>query len=428
MNRLFRRTFVMLAGTVLVAGGAPAAAGPVALAGSAHDLAALAGAAHMAGELHAVAGAAHMAGELHAVAAVSSSDVWAVGCSGSCNGPDSLILHWNGAKWSTVASPDPGAGFDELTGVSVVSARNAWAVGYDCTTANCLGTDNVTDTLILHWNGSTWSAVTIPDPSSTFNYLSGVSAVSAGDVWASGSQITRANESTLLSTTLMLHWNGSKWSAVGSPNVSAASNTLYGVSASSATSAWAVGDECAVATCPYPGYPTDTITLHWNGTKWSLVSSPSPGGAQNGLFGVSALSANDAWAVGDTTNTFPGQTDSLILHWNGTAWSRVASANPSSAFDNLNAVSAASASDIWAAGNQLGASLPYRTLTERWSGSAWTAVASPDGTTSGTGVNLLAGVTALSSGDAVAVGWAQGSAGAYQVLILRWNGMTWSMA
>ena len=324
-----------------------------------------AGAALTHGAELASASAAGSAGQLHAVAAVSATDVWAVGCSGGCNGPDSLVLHWNGKKWSKVASPDP----------STVSSL-----------------------------------------------LFGVTAVSGTDVWAAGSEIPDA--STLLSTTMVLHWNGKKWSRVHSPTVSDASTTLYGVSADSATDAWAVGNECIYPACPDPGITTDTFTMHWNGKKWSRVASPSFGGTNNVLFGVSALRPDNAWAVGDSSVT-----GALIVHWNGKKWSEVPAANPGSAFNDLQAVSAASAEDIWAAGDQLGASLPFDTLTEQRDGSAWTAVASPNGTTSDTGVNMLAGVAAISSRDAVAVGWAQSKGGPfYQVLILKWNGTRWVIA
>ena len=368
------------------------------------------------------ASAAKSAGQLHAVAAVSATDVWAVGCSGGCNGADSLVLHWNGKKWSKIASPDPGAGFDELTGVSAVSARSVWAVGYACNVANCDGTGNVFRTLVMHWNGKKWSTVASPDPSTVSNLLYGVTAVSATDVWAAGSQTPDA--STLLSTTLVLHWNGKKWSRVHSPTVSDASTTLYGVSADSATDAWAVGNECTDPACPDPGITTDTFTMHWNGKKWSKVASPSFGGTNNVLFGVRALKPDNAWAVGDSSVT-----GALTEHWNGTKWSQVPAANPGSAFNDLEAVSAASATDIWAVGDQLGASLPFDTLTEHWHGSAWTTVASPNGTTSDTGVNQLVGVAVISSKDAVAVGWAQSKGGPfYHVLILKWNGTRWAIA
>lgn len=65
--------------------------------------------------------------------------------------PYTLILHWNGTAWARVATPSPGTRFNVLNGVSAVSARNAWAVGfYRNQAAGALP-------LILHWNGTAWS-------------------------------------------------------------------------------------------------------------------------------------------------------------------------------------------------------------------------------------------------------------------------------
>jgi hypothetical protein len=44
--------------------------------------------------------------------------------------------------------------------------------------------------------------------------------------------------------------------------------------------------------------------------------------ASNLLEGVSAVSATDVWAVGYSDNSFNGEARTLILHWNGTAWSK----------------------------------------------------------------------------------------------------------
>jgi hypothetical protein len=57
--------------------------------------------------------------------------------------------------------------------------------------------------------------------------------------------------------------------------------------------------------------------LHWNGTAWSRVPSPAGG---PGLLAVTATSATSAWAVGDYS-TASGQPRTLIMHWNGTRWS-----------------------------------------------------------------------------------------------------------
>jgi hypothetical protein len=95
----------IVSAVVLLGGASAVAVGQAALAAPSTAGIALTRPADLAS-----ASAAGSAGQFHAVAAVSSKDVWAVGCSGSCNGPDSLVLHWNGSKWSKVASPDPGAG------------------------------------------------------------------------------------------------------------------------------------------------------------------------------------------------------------------------------------------------------------------------------------------------------------------------------
>jgi hypothetical protein len=43
-----------------------------------------------------------------------------------------------------------------------------------------------------------------------------------------------------------------------------------------------------------------TLILHWNGTAWKRVQSPNTGDAStdNMLFGIAAHGADDLWAVG----------------------------------------------------------------------------------------------------------------------------------
>ena len=68
----------------------------------------------------------------------------------------------------------------------------------------------------------------------------------------------------------------------------------------------------------------------------------------------------------------------------------------------LRGVAAVSANDIWAVGYSSDPSTgASHTLTEHWDGTAWSVVPSPDTTT---GLNILTAVTALSTGNVVAVG------------------------
>jgi hypothetical protein len=139
---------------------------------------------------------------------------------------------------------------------------------------------------------------------------------------------------------------------------------LLSVSASSASSAWAVGEHCTSACgTTYPGF--NALILHWNGTAWSRVPSPSPASTLGPLFGVSAISPANAWAVGPNN---PSTGHALILHWNGTAWSRV----PSPAGGpGLLAVTATSATSAWAVGDYSTASGQPRTLIVHWNGTSW---------------------------------------------------------
>ena len=150
-----------------------------------------------------------------------------------------------------------------------------------------------------NWDSPTtcgWSVVPSPNGSSS-SALSGVAVVSASNIWAvgsSGNQMSGAQ-------TLIEHWNGTSWSVVTSPNPGSIYNTLYGVTAVSASNIWAVGY--------YVKTTGVTLTLieHWNGTSWSVVTSPSPASGNNELFSVSAASASSIWTVGFLTNNTSGQ-------------------------------------------------------------------------------------------------------------------------
>jgi hypothetical protein len=255
------------------------------------------------------------------------------------------------------------------------------------------------------------------DPSSTGNVLNGVSGDSATDAWAVGSYV---NNTTKVTDTLLEHWDGSAWSQVASPSPGT-SNVLSSVSADSPTDAWAVGSYRTKS-----GF--DSLILRWNGSSWAQVPSPSPAGfPDNELTGVSAISGTDAWAVG--FSRMHGQTRTLVLQWNGTAWADVPSPDPGSTDSELDSVSAASATDAWAAGtyvNNKGHATD--SLTLQWNGTAWTHVPSPSPSVPGR-PTILSGISAISPTDAWAAGTFSGlTTGGPEDLVLHWNGKTWRLA
>jgi hypothetical protein len=133
-----------------------------------------------------------------------------------------------------------------------------------------------------------------------------------------------------------------------------------------------------------------------------------------------AVTADDVWAVGTWfTKAFVDRT--LILHWDGVDWSRVASPNagPPSAANDLVSVAASAADDVWAVGLR-----DLKTLAMHWDGVAWSVVPSP---TPGGNADL-AGVVAVGPDDVWAVGgFVDRTANAVRTLVEHWDGTTWSV-
>jgi hypothetical protein len=340
--------------------------------------------------------------ELESVNVLSGSDAWAVGVSHDAGPEQTLTEHWNGSSWSVVPSPDPGGGNNSLFAVRGASPDDVWAVGNFEDTS---GPSAVAKTLILHWDGTMWSQVTSPSPGKEFNELNAVRVVSASDVWAVGS-FSSGGGST---RSLILHWNGTVWKRVTSPNP-AIVNNLSWVTSTSSTDVWAVGllsNSTNLTRRPltpgtHIGASADpkTFIVHWNGTKWSQVASPSPG-SFDFLQGVGATSTSNAWAVG-TTSANRSNDQTLIMHWNGTAWKRVTSPNPggSSADNELSGLATTATNNAWAVGSFDDSSNNQQAFIARWDGSSWQQVQiSTTGTSS-----ALFGVGASSSGNAWAVG------------------------
>ena len=109
--------------------------------------------------------------------------------------------------------------------------------------------------------------------------------------------------------------------SVPNPGVSA---TVMGVSAVSPNGVWAVGTY-------NDGTSDRTMILHWRGVSWKLVPSPSPGGTNgSSLRTVSADSSTDAWAVGGAFSTGSLLNYTLTAHWDGSSWSLISSPNQGS--------------------------------------------------------------------------------------------------
>ena len=187
---------------------------------------------------------------------------------------------------------------------------------------------------------------------------------------------------------------------------SATRGLLYGVSTTGARNAWAVG---AGGADPF-GPHSPVLIMRWNGTAWKRV--PVPGFHRgSALLSVTALSARNAWAVGEYDADFGGDTSGrlLILHWDGRSWTRVPGPDPRG-HGALDGVAAVSARDIWA----VGMTEAGQSVIIHWTGAAWRRVRAPAGSAG------FMGVTASKAGV-----WATSSDNAGRFLIARWNGRSW---
>jgi len=309
--------------------------------------------------------------------------------------------------WSLVASPNFGARYNYLTGVSCASARFCMGVGY-------YYDGTVWRTLVLRWNGTRWARVASPDPGTTdYNDLEGVSCLSASFCMAAGYYY---NGTTALD--LMLRWNGTKWAQVSAPHPGVTSE-LYGVSCPRAGFCMADG-------WYYSGTTQQTVMLRWHGTRWARVTSPDSSTTEsNELFGVSCASPGfcqaDGWYITGAGATYR----TLALKWNGTKWAKVSSPDPGTGTgqDNeLAAMSCPSATFCMATGYYNNGTA-WQTLALKWNGTKWTTVASPD---PGTGQNnLLEAVSCPSATFCMATGYYNNGT-TNQTLMLRWNGTRWA--
>jgi hypothetical protein len=322
------------------------------------------------------------------------------------------------SSWSVTSSPDPDGG-GVLFGDSCPTNSTNF-----CTAVGYYQSNEVQEqqNLIETWNGSTWSVTPSPDATNTgndatFNELNGVYCTSATFCIAVGDwgEVTEDSSPYL---TLIESWNGTSWSIVSSPNHGGSTSSyLEGVSCSSATNCTAVGD-----------YETnsgvqDSLIESWTGGAWSIVSSPN---TSNGaaLEGVSCPTniTNYCAAVGSALDS-SGTAQMVIESWNGTAWS----ITPNPTFDGgvigQQAVSCTSATFCEAVGAYYNDELVIVTLVDTWNGTDWSLTSSPN-----TGFSdFLDGVSCTSSSNCVADGLFENSSGNNSTLIEAGSGSTWSI-
>jgi hypothetical protein len=346
---------------------------------------------------------------LVATAAINASDIWAVGNSTNTGGFDqTLAEHWDGTTWSIVPTPNPGSTDNDLNGVAAISSNDVWVVG------------NYFDSLIgawlefaAHWNGSSWTTTIF-----NYGFLFGVTALASNNVWAVGT--------TFFSpfTTVILHWDGSTWSVVTSQSPAAYDNELFAISAFSSTDIWAVGEQESVSSGPL-----QSLAEHWNGTAWTTITTPNLGvaGSDNEILGVNALEAGHAVGVGYANHTVDVNHNTITPRISE-VWDLVAIGTSTSAFqsgpgagDNAILAVARSGAAVWGVGfwrSTIPGPRQTMVFPATWDGTSHTLTWGSMGVSdSPSGINnALLGVTAISPYTFWAAGYDTNSLNLQQTL------------
>jgi hypothetical protein len=350
-----------------------------------------------------------MASYLRDVWADPTGGAWAVGAMPEPGVDRSLsyALGWDGSEWERTAIPDrrPG-GTNTLAGVGGAGRRDVWAVGWSKADA-----EHVASTVAVHWDGTAWSRVTTPNPGPAGNRLEAVAAVGSDDVWAVGAQLPPASASW---QPLAIHWDGASWAGAAFPAVEGCGETgeLTDVAAGG-------GVVLATGTCwavSPPGAERGFVGS-WDGERWEIVHTTGSESESTRLASV-AVAGTDAWVVGwsrTIAGAAGGPETALLVHHDGRTWATTA-VPTGAASSRLNQV-VTHAGQVWAVGVQGDRGRLRGSLGLHWDGRRWT-VERLGGGPEADEVADLHGVDVGPSGQLWAVGLVQGDGAAPSALIL----------
>jgi hypothetical protein len=298
------------------------------------------------------------------------------------------------ATWTRVTSPNRGTVASALQDVVMVPGTStAWAVGYSYD-SNLAAYRTMTQ----RFNGTSWSIVPSLNASATgYSQLNRVDATSTTNVWAIGSLVER--------------YNGTNWVAMSSP----AGVAPRGLDVVSPSEVWVAGYSGSAAT-----------VAQWKNGTWTTRYTQASTGRHLTVFEAIAVDASgQVWAVGwDRDYDAPGRpVSSLVVHYNGTSWTREATPNPANRNTLMDVVALANG-EVFAVGvaqDTSGGGITPRSLMLRRQGGTWSSLTVPKGE-AGSQDQLLS-VAAVSSTSVWSVGYySSPSSGLYEPLLVHWTG------
>lgn len=234
--------------------------------------------------------------------------------------------------------------------------------------------------------------------------------------WAVGSEGSYALNTPV---TTLLRWGGNGWiDASGA----IASNTLNAITCTSYADCWAVGSANLLGAFGFvPRPPPVATALHWDGHVWTDLSATLPGGpggvAKDDLDGVTCVSYGDCWMVGAFTKK---QWAVAHVSWSGAGapvWQTYPPPRGVPKKGDVDSIACVSTTLCWGVGSVS----QQRLLLVEWNGTSWSdarAQLPPNGAIRSNNMDLEA--ITCSTGAC----WAVGSAGFASAAIAYWSAAT----
>ncbi len=343
---------------------------------------------------------------LVSLSCASATSCQAVGSDQIGGGINTLAEGWNGKTWSLEKTADEsGAPVSDLLDVSCATPTSCEAVG-------AYKKGSASGFLIEGWNGRSWAAqkASIPSTSS----LPALSCPAAGDCTAVGQ-----TDGSLLAVALR-HGTWATQSVPGVPG-----SPFEGLQAVACHS---------VGACEATGFYDNsagtvglTLAERWNGSSWTMQTTPNPSGTEFAeLVSVACSAAATCTAVGSWSN-LAGATVSLAERLEGSSWSIQVTPNPLPGTGQLFAVACPTVSSCGAVGSyndiRHGQSF-VAVLGDGWNGTSWSIEKTVNPV--GAGTNSIGAMSCVSSRFCMASAFTSSLAGD-PATFERWNGSTWAL-
>jgi len=262
--------------------------------------------------------------DLWDVEAIAVNNVWAVGMYNDFATTRAELLHYDGNSWTNQPlNFIPGGSY--LNALHSISATDIWAAGGKSGSPS-------SPCYVLHYNGSSWSEIPVPTIGSYRNTFNDIHGTSSNDIWAAGNWGDHYGDFHAL----LMHWNGSNWSNVSLPsNITSQLSEMLSVRMVDANDGWAMGYYLAGG----------MFKLHWDGTNWTEVTPTNGGGgafavlSTNNVFSVGGEISHwdgSGWTIVDplTQLSYPSL-GSTVVFSNGEIWAGGRTVDASNNFHSL---------------------------------------------------------------------------------------------